>query len=79
MENERPQIRVNIPATDPAPTGWKPTTSTVAGGLLGGALAQIIVAILTKLNWAPDPMTAGAITTVCTFVVGYFFPDGGRK
>lgn len=75
MENEP----VNIPVTPPAQAGWKPTSSTVGGALLGGALAQIIVAILTKLNWAPDPMTAGAITTVCTFAVGYFFPDGGRK
>lgn len=79
MENERPSIPVNIPVSTPAAPGWKPTTSTVAGAMLGGAVAQIIVAILTKLNWTPDPMTAGAITTVCTFAVGYLFPDGGRK
>jgi hypothetical protein len=78
MEN-RPQIPVNIPVSDPKPPGWKPTTSTVAGAMLGGAVAQIICAVLAKLNWTPDPMTAGAITTVCTFAAGYIFPDGGRK
>lgn len=79
MENERPQIAVNIPVSTPTPAGWKPTTSTVAGSMLGGALGQIVCAILTKLNWTPDPMTAGAITTVCIFAAGYLFPDGGRK
>jgi hypothetical protein len=78
MEN-RPQIPVNIPVSDPKAPGWKPTTSTVAGSMLGGAVAQIIVAVLTKLDWAPDSVTAGAITTVCIFAVGYLFPDGGRK
>lgn len=78
MEN-RPQIPVNIPVTDAKAAGWKPTNSTVGGAVLGGALGQIVCAILTKLNWAPDPVTAGAITTVCIFAVGYLFPDGGRK
>lgn len=76
METPTP---VSIPVNPPASSGWKPTTSTVAGSMLGGAIGQIVVAILTKFNWTPDPVTAGAITTVCIFATGYLFPDGGRK
>jgi hypothetical protein len=70
---------IPVPPSNPQPTGWRPTTSTAAGALLGGAVAQIVVAVLTKLNWTPDLMTAGAINTLCVFVAGYLFPDGGRK
>lgn len=60
--------------------GWQPTTSTMAGAVLGGALAQLITAgfesVTHSILSAP---TAGALSTVCVFAVGYLFPDGGRK
>lgn len=65
---------------NPPPSGWTPTTSTVGGGLLGGALAQLLCALAE--TYTPHPLssaTAAALTTVCVFAVGYFFPDGGRK
>lgn len=70
---------IPVPPPNTQPPGWRPTTSTAAGALLGGALAQVIVAVLTKVGWEPDLMTAGAINTLCVFGAGYLFPDGGRK
>lgn len=62
------------------PTGWKPTTSTVAGAGLGLAASQIIVAVCDQYFKTPiGPELSSAITTVCVFTAGYFFPDGGRK
>ena len=63
-----------------AQSGWKPTTSTVAGALVGTAVAQLVAAGIETLSHAAlSSATGGAITTVCIFVVGYLFPDGGRK
>ncbi len=64
----------------PAPSGWSPTTSTIGGGVLGGALAQIIVAVIEQTAHVTiSSATAGAIATLCVVAAGYFFPDGGRK
>jgi len=61
-------------------SGWTPTTSTVGGGVLGGAVAQIIVAVIEALSHQPlTSQLTGAITTLSVVIVGYFFPDGGRK
>lgn len=66
---------------DPDPSsGWKPTTSTVGGAILGTAVAQLITACIEQFaHITLNSQTGGAITTVCIFAVGYFFPDGGRK
>ena len=65
----------------PAPqVGWKPTQSTMGGALFGTAIAQLITALSqTFAHTDITAQTGGAITTVCIFTVGYFFPDGGRK
>lgn len=62
------------------PTGWKPTTSTVGGAIFGTAVAQLVSASIETLwHLTLSSATGGAITTVCIFVIGYIFPDGGRK
>ena len=71
-----------IPAAPAAQTkaGWTPTTSTMAGAVLGGALGEIIVSTIEYFTHQTiGSGTASAIGTVCVFAVGYFFPDGGRK
>ena len=70
---------MNMP--NPVPSaGWRPTTSTMAGAVLGGALAQLIGAGFETLSHVTlSSATAGALSTVCVFAVGYLFPDGGRK
>ncbi len=74
MQNPEPD-----PPSSPK-TGWTPTTSTVGGAILGTAVAQLITAGLeTYLKHPLGSVTAGAISTVCIFIIGYFFPDGGRK
>ena len=46
------------------PTGWKPTTSTVAGASLGLAASQIIVAVSDQYFKTPlGPELSSAITT----------------
>lgn len=68
-----------IPVSPPV-RGWQPTTSTMAGAVLGGALAQLVAAGIETLSHVPlSSATAGALSTVCVFAVGYLFPDGGRK
>ncbi len=65
---------------NPVPSGWTPTTSTVAGGVIGGAAAQIITAVVEALaHTTLSTATAGAISTLAVVIAGYFFPDGGRK
>jgi hypothetical protein len=66
---------------NPIPSqGWKPTQSTMGGALFGTAIAQVATAILeTFTHNAISAQTGGAITTICIFIVGYLFPDGGRK
>lgn len=65
---------------NPIPEGWRPTTSTVAGGAIGGAFAQLAVASIEFLiHQSLTSATAAALTTVCIVVAGYIFPDGGRK
>lgn len=62
------------------PAGWMPTNSTLGGAVLGGALSQIICAIIESFSHAAvSTVTAGAISTVCVCAVGYLFKDGGRK
>lgn len=62
------------------PTGWKPTASTVAGGSIGGAVAYLIIRIVDHFFHTPfDPVDYIVLTTICTTVIGYVFPDGGRK
>jgi hypothetical protein len=68
-----------IPVNDPAPTGWKPTTSTVVGGVVGGAVAQLITFILAQFGVVLDGATAAAVATLATVAAGYFSSDGGRK
>jgi hypothetical protein len=65
---------------NPEPTGWKPTVSTLAGGGIGGSIAYLIILGFDKiLHTTFDPLAYVALTSVCSTVVGYFFPDGGRK
>lgn len=69
-----------IPTPDSQPSGWMPTSSTLGGAILGGALSQIICAVIEQFSHATiSTVTAGAISTVCVFAVGYLFKDGGRK
>lgn len=70
---------IQIPPNNTPPPGWRPTTSTVAGGVLGGAVSQLVIFTLSKFGVELDAATAGALTTVCVFAIGYLFPDGGRK
>lgn len=65
---------------DPVKTGWTPTVSTAAGGALGLALAQIIIAIIQYvIHQQISSEVSCSIGTVCTAAVGYLFPEGGRK
>lgn len=71
---------------DPTPTptppnGWMPTASTAAGGIIGGAVAQIVVAAWNSFmpHHAMDTSISGAVNTLCVMLAGYFFADGGRK
>lgn len=69
-----------IPPVVPAKSGWTPTVSTIAGGGLGMAVAQLIVAALQSLfHVVVSPETGVSIGMVCTAAIGYAFPDGGRK
>ena len=62
------------------PQGWVPTNSTLAGGGLGLASSQIILAIWKQVfHGDVDPETAASLAVVCTAAIGYFFPDGGRR
>lgn len=71
MQNPEP----NQPAS-----GWKPTTSTVAGGGIGFLVGQFIVALCDQLFHKPlSPELAATIGPLCAAIVGYLFPDGGRK
>lgn len=68
------------PEPDYPATGWKPTASTYAGGGVGLVLGQFIVALGNQYLPHPfSPELAGAICGLCPIVIGYFFPDGGRK
>jgi hypothetical protein len=61
-------------------TGWKPTASTIAGGGIGGSIAYLIIRVVDHFFHTPfDPVDYIVLTTICTTVIGYFFPDGGRK
>jgi hypothetical protein len=63
------------------PSGWRPTGSTLAGTFFGGAVGQLVVAGAEYwVTHAPlKSSTAGAITMVAVGIIGYLFPDGGRK
>lgn len=71
--------------TTPAPVGWTPTRSTVVGAGGGYIIAQVVTPavdflVSAYLTHAPlTPSTRDAVTALCIFLVGYFFPDGGRK
>lgn len=52
----------------------KPNRKVAAGGLSGG-LSLIIVWLLGQTDAEVPPEVAAALTTVITFVVGYFVPD----
>lgn len=65
---------------EPVKQGWVPTASTLAGGGLGLALAQIIIALIQYvIHQQISAEVSCSIGTVCTAAVGYIFPDGGRK
>jgi hypothetical protein len=62
------------------PSGWKPTTSTVAGGSLGTSLTIVINAVYKQyFKTDIDPNLAIAIAGLLVTGIGYIFPDGGRK
>jgi hypothetical protein len=62
------------------PNGWKPTNSTLGGAIFGAAVGQIVVAVCGQIFHSPlTPEVSSAVTTVCIGVIGYFFPDGGRR
>ncbi len=64
----------------PPPAGWTPTTSTMGGAILGGALGTLVTAIVEQVSHQKlDSTTVNAISTVCIFAVGYLFKDGGRR
>ena len=79
MNTPNPQIPPPAP-TPPQSSGWTPTTSTMGGAILGGALGTLVTAIVESVyKQKLDSTTVNAISTVCIFAVGYFFKDGGRK
>jgi hypothetical protein len=59
--------------------GWKPTTSTVGGALIGGAVAQVVIGVFEQFFVPLNPNIAGGLTVLCVALAGYLFPDGGRK
>lgn len=62
--------------------GWRPTASTVQGGILGAALSQVVIAFIENVFMHGGSMTsatAGALATLCTIGLNYLNPDGGRK
>lgn len=62
------------PPTPPA--RWKPHQSVIGGAAVGTAVAQLILAGLKfYLHTAIDPVTAGAITSLCLFAATYLIPD----
>ena len=78
-----------VPSTPPPPlpqpptppsSGWTPTTSTVGGAVLGGAVAQLATAAIEQFGHVTlSSATAGALTTLLVAIAGYIFPDGGRR
>lgn len=71
MQNPEPDIQS---------AGWKPTTSTVGGSVIGTFVGIIVVGVCDRLLKTPlDPTLSSAITGLCTAVAGYCFKDGGRK
>jgi hypothetical protein len=69
---------------DPEPpvdhSGWKPTTSTVAGGGIGTSVAIVLAATYKQVFKTDiDPNLAIAGAGLLVSIIGYFFPDGGRK
>ena len=80
MTDETPQPISSRPVQNPSNSGWKPTTSTLAGAAIGGAVAHlVVVAIEYFLKVTLDRETANDIMIVCVAATGYLFPDGGRK
>lgn len=75
------QVTDVTPPVSPGKTGWTPTASTMGGAVIGGALSQILVGAWNSFMPAHqiDVVSAGAVNTLCIFLVGYFFPDGGRR
>lgn len=69
----------NIPVQTPDPAGWKPTTSTVTAGVIGGATAQLAIFVLGHFGIVLDAATAGALSTLLAVGASYVHPDGGRK
>jgi uncharacterized membrane protein YeaQ/YmgE (transglycosylase-associated protein family) len=68
------------PAPPPPQSGWTPTTSTVGGGVIGGAVAQVLVSMIEQLTHTTlSSSLTGAISVLCVVAAGYLFPDGGRK
>ncbi len=63
------------------PSGWRPTTSTIAGAGIGGSIAYLLILGADKIFHQAgfDPAAYVATTAVCNAIIGYFFPDGGRK
>ena len=57
----------------------KPSTSTVAGALGGGALATILLWVAgTYFGINPPPEVSAAFGVILSAAVGYFF-SGGRS
>jgi hypothetical protein len=70
----------NIPVNTPAPAGWKPTTATVSGAVIGGATAQLAAFVLGYFGITLDAATAAALATVLGTLATYLHPaPGGRK
>lgn len=77
MENERPQIPVNIPVNPPQ-AGWRPTNSTTLA-VVAGAATQVIAKVCEHFGLVLDGVTQGSITVLIMAAVSYIHPDGGRK
>lgn len=64
------------PEPPKSPTNWVPSQSTIGGGIVGTALAQIVVAICNQYFSHPlSAELASAVTTLCVTACVYFIPD----
>jgi putative flippase GtrA len=63
------------PAPGPVKSRTAAPVRKVAASGIGGAIATLVLWALAQFaNFHPEPEVAAAITTVITFLVGYFTP-----
>lgn len=70
---------IPIPPSNPPPSGWKPTNSTLLS-IGAGAAAQFVASGLRAAGvWDMDAETQGSLTVLVMVAFSYIHPDGGRK